>query len=413
VEIMIAVKKSLFVLTSSYLLFYGSTSLYAEPTLAPIATVNLNAPPPPWEARPNLRADTRKAENTETTTHISNTRQTRFKTRALILEDDPNNEITESSSSISKTTLPASGVAAWYRNRQHSQSHDNNFDSIETQAMEGDVNAQYQLGLLYYSGAKKRPQDTDTAIQWLSRAAEQGNSDAQYSLGLLYRNDNSVEINQTLAKKWLQASADQGHIAAKMALIDYANSSSQSTAVVIAAITPANQEQPQEEIRVASITAPPRIERSRIKHLSNRKNRNQAINLSHLKEDAYSGDRRSQLLLGSLYEDGKQGVHRNFPKAAKWYRRAAKQGYPQAQYNLGLLYEEGKGMTKNYHKATQWYKRAAEKGLSEAQNNLAVLYILGKGVAKDKNRAENLFRRAAKQGNRNAIRNLNLLLEKS
>jgi TPR repeat protein len=419
---MITVKKSVLVLASSYLLFYGNTSLYAEPKLAPIATVNLNEPPPPWEARANLQAEyTVKTENViDTATGLTNSVQTEAKVSALTLEDDANNERTDVSRNVSKTSnnenrvkkasSPASGIAAWYRNRQHTQNHDNNFDTIETQAMEGDVNAQYQLGLLYYSGAKKRPQDTDTAIQWLSRAAEQGNSDAQYSLGLLYRNDNSIEINQTLAKKWLQASANQGHIAAKMALIDYANSSTQSPAVTA---TAAVQEQPQEEIRVASITAPPRTERSRINHLSSRKRNNQTINLSHLKEDAYSGDRRSQLLLGSLYEDGKQGVRKNFPKAAKWYRKAANQGYPQAQYNLGLLYEEGKGMTKNYHQATRWYKRAAEKGLSEAQNNLAVLYILGKGVARDKSRAENLFRRAAKQGNRNAIRNLNLLLEKS
>jgi len=423
----IAKKKSLFLLITAYLLFYGHTNVYAEPQLKPIATVNLSEPPPPWEARPNHNSSA-ILDNTSTDITQQNRDTSHYLATTLSLEDTPDSEqsLSQSAEALSTKTvrLRSSGIAAWYRNRQHSQAHSNDFAVLEQQAMDGDINAQYQLGLLYYSGSAERPQNIQTAIQWLSRAAEYGKSDAQYSLGLLYSNDRDTIENQVLATKWLRASAEQGHVAAKIALIDYARSSSQSdqTAsekadiliVLPAALTtPQRQEQPQEEIRVASITAPPRSEHRRISRPSSIKNANQALNLSNLKQDAYSGDRRSQLLLGSLYEDGKRGVSKNLPKAAKWYRKAANQGYPQAQYNLGLLYEDGKGMTKNYHKATQWYKRAAKKGLSEAQNNLAVLYILGKGVAKDENRAETLFRRAAKQGNRNAIRNLNLLLEKN
>ena len=420
----IAAKKPLLLLITSCLLFYGNATVYVDANadsrakLNPIATVTLNDPPPPWEARSNLHsAPVAETTSTNISAPVSNTSYDASAT--LTLED------MSAEDAIAKVALPSGGIAAWYRNRQHSRVDDNHFVSLEQQAKEGDINAQYQLGLLYYSGSIQRPKDSDRAIQWLSRAAEQGNSDAQYSLGVLYSNNRAVIEHQALAQKWLQASAKQGHGAAKMALIDYANlaNGQQETAATLVAsssnrLTPAKQqakqqEQPQEEIRVANITAPPRTERRRISRPSRINANQQAFNLSHLKQDAYAGDRRSQLLLGSLYEDGKQGVHKNLPKAAKWYRKAATQGYPQAQYNLGLLYEGGKGMMQNYHQATKWYKRAAEKGLSEAQNNLAVLYILGKGVAKDKKRAETLFRNAAKQGNHNAIRNLNLLLEKN
>jgi len=423
--ITISAKKSLFVIMA-YLLMY-TTAYTTEPRLSPIATVTLNDPPPPWEVRPNLQAAVRNAEQPQRLDNLaivsqqstaSTIAQPKADQRVLTLEDN-------SESKTGMIDLPAThtqsrketGVAAWYRNRQYSQSHDSDFDQIEKNALDGNIKAQYQLGLLYYSGSIERPQNTDTAIHWLGRAAEQGNSDAQYSLGLLYSNDNSHTVNTTLAQKWLRASAEQGHIAAKIALLDHADHISQTEQKTILAASSSAKvalrpEQPQEEIRVANITAPPRIESSRINRPSSARSKHQKLNVSHLKQDAYSGDRRSQLLLGSLYEDGKQGISKNLAQAAKWYRKAAKQGYPQAQYNLGLLYEEGKGMTKNYHKATQWYKRAADKGLSEAQNNLGVLYIMGKGVAKNKKRAETLFRHAAKQGNRNAVRNLNLLLEK-
>ena len=423
-------EKNRFLLLTASLLFYATNNVYAEPQLSPIATVNLGDPPPPWEARPQQDAISSVA-STSTDIDTNATKQNQANSvpssKVLILEDDAPENVQslipadETIGANAAQSSASAGIAAWYRNRQHSQASSNDFLTLEQQAKEGDINAQYQLGLLYYSGTTERPQNTQTAIQWLSSAAEAGNSDAQYSLGLLYANDPSMTENKALAQKWLNASAQHGHIAAQMALMDYnnfSNLSNQTTqasdAIPIASPSAsALQEQPQEEIRVASITAPPRTEQRRVHRPVGIKNANQRLNLSHLKQDAYAGDRRSQLLLGSLYEDGKQGLGKNLPEAAKWYRKAAEQGYPQAQYNLGLLYEDGKGMTRNYHKATQWYQRAAKKGLSEAQNNLAVLYILGKGVAKDRSRAETLFRRAAKQGNRNAIRNLNLLLEKS
>lgn len=129
-------------------------------------------------------------------------------------------------------------------------------------------------------------------------------------------------------------------------------------------------------------------------------------------DTAQKGDMYAQLMLGALFEDGTDpAIPQNVAEAAKWYAKAAKQGYPKAQHNLALLYEDGRGVKQSYTEAAKWYSKAAKAGFSEAQNNLAVLYIMGNGVKPDRAQAEKLLTAAVAQGNENARRNLQKLLE--
>ena len=52
----------------------------------------------------------------------------------------------------------------------------------------------------------------------------------------------------------------------------------------------------------------------------------------------------------------------------------ARTGSPQAQYNVGLLFQQGHGIKKNISKAKTWYLAAAKQGHAGAQNNLGSLY---------------------------------------
>ena len=56
------------------------------------------------------------------------------------------------------------------------------------------------------------------------------------------------------------------------------------------------------------------------------------------------------------------GKTADFRTAAEWYEKAAGQGYADAQYNLGYMYRNGKGVTKDKAKAVEWYTKAAEQG---------------------------------------------------
>lgn len=96
-----------------------------------------------------------------------------------------------------------------------------------------------------------------------------------------------------------------------------------------------------------------------------------------------NNDPRAQYSMGVLYENG-FGVTKDLPQAAAWYLKAAEQGNSDAQFNLGAMHEHGVGMPVNYPEAVRWYRPAAEQGDIDALSNLGVLYQNGRGVAQDK-----------------------------
>lgn len=61
----------------------------------------------------------------------------------------------------------------------------------------------------------------------------------------------------------------------------------------------------------------------------------------------------------------------------------AERGHAGAQFNLGVIYECGKGVPQDFAEAAQWYRKAAEQGHAGAQFNLGVMYANGKGVPQD------------------------------
>ncbi|WP_444216008.1 tetratricopeptide repeat protein [Dialister hominis] len=50
----------------------------------------------------------------------------------------------------------------------------------------------------------------------------------------------------------------------------------------------------------------------------------------------------------------------------EWFLKAAKQGLASAQYDLGLMYEFGRGVEQSDEKAREWYQKAADQGFEDA-----------------------------------------------
>ena len=74
----------------------------------------------------------------------------------------------------------------------------------------------------------------------------------------------------------------------------------------------------------------------------------------------------------------------NYSEAARWYEEAAKKDDAIAQYKLGYIYYEGKGVAKDYKKAVDWWTKSAELSYGPAQCDLGInAYYQGKGVPKD------------------------------
>ncbi len=90
----------------------------------------------------------------------------------------------------------------------------------------------------------------------------------------------------------------------------------------------------------------------------------------------------AQYNLGVLYENG-SGVAQDFKAAAAWYAKAAAQGFSNAQFNLGLLHESGMGVAQDFKTAAAWCAKAAAQGQADAQYNLGLCYENGSGVAQD------------------------------
>jgi TPR repeat protein len=55
----------------------------------------------------------------------------------------------------------------------------------------------------------------------------------------------------------------------------------------------------------------------------------------------------------------------------QWFRKAADQDNPYAQYYLGVSYAEGIGVAADTVVARNWLAMSAQQGLPEAQNYLA------------------------------------------
>jgi TonB family protein len=95
-------------------------------------------------------------------------------------------------------------------------------------------------------------------------------------------------------------------------------------------------------------------------------------------------------------EDGQAAYDRgDFVEALAQWRPLAEQGVARAQNNLGVLYENGKGVPADLNEALKWYRLAAEQNYGGAENNLGLIYALGRGVPRDPVRSYMWFSLAA------------------
>ena len=59
---------------------------------------------------------------------------------------------------------------------------------------------------------------------------------------------------------------------------------------------------------------------------------------------------------------GAKGVSEDDVEAVRWYRMAAEQGDANAQFNLGVMYDNGEGVSEDDVEAVRWWRLAAEQG---------------------------------------------------
>ena len=86
---------------------------------------------------------------------------------------------------------------------------DDDFDAVKKVAEQGDVYAQFKLGVMFANGYDV-PEDDAEAVRWYLKAAEQGHAFAQASLGLMYAMGQGVPEDYIQAYAWFSLAAAQG-----------------------------------------------------------------------------------------------------------------------------------------------------------------------------------------------------------
>lgn len=210
-------------------------------------------------------------------------------------------------------------------------------------ASQGHIKAQFYVGICFIFGTGVSKNDKQAAV-WFLHAAKQGDDEAQLNMGFHYEQGKGVVQNQQQAVFWYKKAAKQGYATAQNRLaFCYLNG-----------------------VGVA------RDEKEAVKWFS---------------LAAEQGHGEAQFELGIRYQLG-QGVPQNYDEAAKRYLQAADNKYAAAQCNVGVYILDGRIKSSQPEiDAVSWFQKAAEQGNAVAQYNLGILYAAGNGVTADVRKA--------------------------
>ncbi len=183
--------------------------------------------------------------------------------------------------------------------------------------------------------------DYATALKEWKAAAQKGQPEAEYDLGLLYAKGLGVARDLSVAQQWYEAAALQGNSQAEFSL---------------------------GQMYAQGWGIPP-DEGAAVRWMEMATNGNsEDTDLAWLPIEGY-------------------GVQVDYAKAAYWYRLAADQGHPEAQFELAELYSQGRGVPRDQTESFKLTKAAASQGFTRAATALGWLYANGRGVEKDEKQA--------------------------
>ena len=255
-------------------------------------------------------------------------------------------------------------------------------------AEDGDMVAQLGAARLYAAG-KGIPQNLELAFKWYKPAAAQGVLEAQLALASAYADGSGVEADPKEAYRWYRAAGEQGHVGAQFTtatLLEAGKGVEQNDAEAVAWFK-----------RAAAQNHPEALYALGMHHASGRGVPASAAEAARCyRLAAELGHAGAFFNLRALLADGKAGL--DAVDEAKVFRVSAEQGNPDAQYQFGLMYVEGRGVKRNLEEGTRWIRLAAEQDHVDAQFRLAEAIVAGQGESRNEAEAAKWYRKAADQG---------------
>jgi uncharacterized protein len=265
-------------------------------------------------------------------------------------------------------------------------------------AEQGHPEAQYQVGWMHYNG-KGVPQDDKEAIKWYRLSAEQGDALAQGNLGWMYQNGEGVTQDNKEAIKWYRLAADQGDADAQKLLDELIKKKAQekkSSTVKGAA----------DDLRkgiYALILKEYKKAYKLLLPLAEQGNLNAQNNLAWMYFGGVGVKEDNKKAIQKTIDELQDGVdayfRRDYKKAYKLLLPLAEQGNPEAMNQLASMYFDGVGVKEDNKKAIQLLRLAAEQGHARSQYGLGSLYKGGEVVPQDYKKVEKWWKLAAEKGN--------------
>lgn len=170
---------------------------------------------------------------------------------------------------------------------------------------------------------KQKPKGfSKKSLELLSSAAN-GDEEAQYQLGLRLLHGEEVPEDHKLAVDWLIKSSNKGYEDAQYLL-----------GTCYASGTGVEQ--------------------------------NEKIAMGFYLKAAHAANKYAQFAVGQYYQDAE-----DHNQATEWFKKAARQEYAPAQFELGKSYYYGLGSIKAEEMAIEWLEKAAAKGSKPAKDLLA------------------------------------------
>ncbi|HXR47385.1 MAG TPA: tetratricopeptide repeat-containing serine protease family protein [Candidatus Limnocylindrales bacterium] len=280
-------------------------------------------------------------------------------------------------------------------------------NDLEVLAEKGDAEAQFELGKSFFGN------NDEEATKWLLKAAEQnhkkacfyvgyhfliadspdynpakafdfflrgaklGDSGCDYFAGDAYLKGNGTATNITEGIHWIEKSADQGYATAQLDLARryYAGDAlakNLTNAIHYYELTADNQH---DDYRA-------NLAQRTLDFIYSTDVTNDVEAAKWCRKAAEGGDEISQYNLGVKYENG-NGVSVDYAESGKWYQKAADQDFAPAEANLGGCYHDGQGVPRDFVESVRWWRKAAEQGNAVGEYNLGACYANGEGIPKN------------------------------
>ncbi|CEP14714.1 hypothetical protein [Parasitella parasitica] len=278
---------------------------------------------------------------------------------------------------------------SWYRKVVETSSH------IASERVRFYVaEAQFRIAAINFASGNINLDNVDENINYLKQSVAAGNRKSEFSLGLLLQTG-VIQDSTLSAKDYYTKSANKS----------YAPSQIQLATILL------KDNSPVEGIswlNKAARLGDPRA----LYHLGEcyefgkgvKPDLATAVHNYQTAADRYS-HHMSEFRLGMHYLYGGLGLDKDILKAFIYLERAAKGGYPEAQYLLGMMYRDGKAplsstrsmrqtsaeVSRNKKEAFRWIRKAANQRLHSAITQIASCYEDGVGTPVNRSSATEYY----------------------